>query len=191
MNRYMLLALLTLLPARAAAQTPLTPVTGRAVFAQSGKETMPMGMIDEAALAPQLYARRQFPPELWAQEKACLVGLGKRVDLVGLPPEILVVPAVRTIRVHDLTVDSLFYANDSTFTGVVWQAPTVAVSLVRSNFIVITAQYQANQYVLRHEALHFMLWRERLAPLGHPEAYFRPCDVEFEPGIVPLALGVK
>lgn len=190
-KRYMLLALLTLLPARAAAQTPLPPVTGRAIFAQSGRQTMPMGMIDEANLSPELYARHQFPPEFWAQEKACLVALGKRVDKVGTPPDILVIPAVRTIRVHDITVDSLLYAEDSTYAGENWEAPTVAVSLVHTNFIVITAQYQANPYVLRHEALHFMLWRQRLAPMGHPRAYFGPCDIDYEPGVVPLALGAK
>jgi len=87
----------------------------------------------------------------------------------------LVVPVARTMRVRDMTLDSLNYASDSTFAGTHFSAPTVAYSLVRSNALLVVERYRANVPVLRHEALHFIIWRS-LRLYGHPEEFFMPCD---------------
>ena len=147
----------------------------------TGPEAMPQMLIDESSLVPERFQRVPFPAKLWAQEKACLAGLGKNTNRVGAPPDILVIPSVRTIRVRDMTVDSMLYAEDSTFAGEHWSSPTIGYSLVRSNVILMIAPVADNPYVLRHEALHFMLWRQGLVPLGHPKEYFLPCDAEFNP----------
>lgn len=182
MRSHIILAL-ALLPASLAAQAAPALEMGRPVFATSGVETMPMMLIDESAMTPERFERHAFPLKLWGQEMRCLhdsLGI-KDVSGVGLPPTIVVIPAVRTIRVRQLTVDSMLYAEDSTYAGQHWDSPTVATAIIRSNFIVVTEPYRANPYVLRHEALHFMLWRLKLVPLGHPRKYFGPCDVRFEP----------
>ena len=54
-------------------------------------------------------------------------------------------------------------------------APTVAYSLVRSNALLVVERYRENVPVLRHEALHFIIWRA-FKRYGHPEEFFMPCD---------------
>lgn len=157
-------------------------------FAVSGKETMPLMMIDEAALEPNAFVGLPYPKQYWEQEKSCLATLlAGNADVsidtskAGDPPEILVVPAARTFRVHSTTVDSLLYADDSTFKGEHWEPPTIGYALIAENAILVTEPYILNPYVLRHEALHFLLWRLNLAKLGHPKEFFGPCDYYFEP----------
>ena len=183
MKSFILATLLLVVPALAQAQGATPPRMNRPSFAQTGKETMPMMLVDEAALGSQRFTHLAYPMHLWEQEKTCLTRLGVKPRNIGAPPVILVIPAARTIRVHDMTVDSMAYAEDSTFMGEVWPKPTVAYALVRSNFILVTEEYQKNPYVLRHEALHFMLWRLKLAPLGHPKEFFEPCDVHYDPSL--------
>jgi hypothetical protein len=158
-------------------------------FATTGKETMPMMMIDESALDLSRFVRLPYPVKYWEQEKKCLADLlvgNADVTLdwskAGSPPDILVVPAVRTFRVHSTTVDSLLLADDSSFTGEHWEPPTIGYSMIAENVILVTEPIMANPYVLRHEALHFLLWRLKLASLGHPKEYFGPCDYYFDPG---------
>ena len=175
-----IILLLALLPAPLAAQVQLE--MGRPNFATSGREVMPMMLIDEAVLPAQRFVQLSFPRKYWEQEKACLANLlGKPVGDVGVPPTILVAPAVRTIRVRQMALDSMMYAADSTFAGEHWDPPTIGEALIHSNIIFVTETFQANPYVLRHEALHFLLWRLKLAPLGHPVEFFGPCDAYFDP----------
>jgi hypothetical protein len=179
--KHLLLLFLAVSPL-AAQQPEPQQVSSRPAFATSGVETMPMMLIDEAALSPARFKQLPYPQFYWEQEKACLSSLlGKDVPDVGAPPTIIVIPAVRTIRVHQMVLDSMAYASDSTFKGEIWDPPTIAEAVINSNFIVVTEPFQANPYVLRHEALHFLLWRLKLAPLGHPKEYFEPCDVNFNP----------
>jgi hypothetical protein len=176
-----LLALVVLFPALAGAQAPVVYRTGRPSFALMGRESMPMMIVDEAALGAGRFERLTLPPKYWTQMKACVAGLGLPTNKAGAPPEILVVPVARTFRMHDMTVDSLMAADDSTFYGEHWSAPTIGYALMRSGVIVITAEYQKNPYVLRHEALHFILWRQ-FGVLGHPIEFFGPCDELYEGG---------
>ena len=178
-----LVALLLLLPAPLAAQTraasPIPVHAGRWVFATKGPEMMPQMSIDELALAPERYASTPLPAQVWADMKACAAKHGVDVRKAGAPPQVLVVPVARTIRVHDLTVDSLMYATDENFVGEKWSAPTVGYSLVRSGYVLVTDEYRENVYLFRHEALHFILWRAEKV-LSHPESLFGPCDKAYE-----------
>lgn len=181
MRSLLLATLLALAPVIVQAQAPRIPLeNGRPAFATMGRETMPMMWIDEAALALDRFERIPFPAARWAEEKACLARLGARVDKVGAPPDIVVIPAVRTFRVHDMTIDSIIRADDSTWTGEFWDHPTIGYSLVRTGVILMAATYRANPYVLRHEALHFMLWRQ-YRKLAHPKEFFEPCDAHYDP----------
>lgn len=187
MRLFLFAILLVGIPQLAACQSKIPQRFDRPSFATTGKETMPMMLVDEAALAPERFEHHAYPFAQWIEEKGCLANLTglspAEMEKVGQPPELLVIPAVRTIRVHSLTVDSLLYADDSTHSGETWEPPTVAVALIHSNFIVITEEYRLNPYVLRHEALHFMLWRLGLAPLGHPREFFEPCDAHYDPAL--------
>ena len=117
-----------------------------------------------------------FPKKPWEEAKACVERLSMPPShLSGKPPSMLVVPVARTIRVRDMTLDSLNHASDSTFSGTRFSAPTVAYSLVRSNALLGGGAVSGNVPVLRHEALHFILWRS-LKLYGHPEKFFMPCD---------------
>lgn len=180
MKHFALLAILAL-PLQLAAQSPEPLQMGRPTFATSGREMMPQMLIDEATITVDRFAQQAYPPALWAQEKSCLAGLGIDVRKAGAPPTVIVIPAVRTIRVRQITLDSMWYAQDSTFAGEHWDPPTIAEAVIHSNFIVVTAPFRLNPYVLRHEALHFLLWRLKLAPLGHPVEFFGPCDAYFDP----------
>lgn len=163
-----------------AAQVELPLQMDRPNFATTGREAMPQMLIDEGSLFTGVFRVLPYPAKYWEQEKACVAAtLGRRIADVGAPPSILVIPAVRTIRVRQFVLDSMLYAEGKI--GEYWDAPTIAVAMIHSNYIIITAPFQANPYVLRHEALHFILWRLRLAPLGHPKEFFGPCDVNFEP----------
>ena len=166
--------LLLLLPSLASAQAePL--VYDRPIAAMLGSATLPMMVIDENTLAGGLFVRMPFPEEPWAEAKACVERLSPRHAPIGEAPSMLVVPVARTIRVRDMTLDSLNAASDSTFAGTHFSAPTVAYSLVRSNALLVVERYQANVPLLRHEALHFILWRS-LRLYGHPDKFFMPCD---------------
>jgi hypothetical protein len=48
-------------------------------------------------------------------------------------------------------------------------------SLVRSNALLVVERYRENVPVLRHEALHFIIWRA-FKRYGHPDEFFMPCD---------------
>ena len=177
-----LLPLSLLLPAVLAAQQPEAGLRyERPTFATGGKETMPQMLIDEQILSAERFARIPFPMQQWTQEMACLMEHGLPVDKVGTPPDIIVIPGARTIKVNDLTADSMAYAEDSTFMGEAWSPVTIAYALIKSNVIVMVSEWRANPYVLRHEALHFMLWREGLAHLGHPPEFFNACDRDYDP----------
>jgi hypothetical protein len=168
--------LLLLLPSLAHAQSEAL-VYDRPMADMLGSTTLPMMLIDENTLAGGLFVTRPFPVKPWEEAKACVEALSKGLARapVGEAPPILVVPVARTIRVRDMTLDSLDYASDSTFGGTHFSAPTVAYSLVRSNALLVVERYRENVPVLRHEALHFILWRS-LGLYGHPERFFMPCD---------------
>jgi hypothetical protein len=168
--------LLLLLSSLVSAQTEAL-VYDRPMVDMVGPATLPMMLIDENTLAGGLFVTMPFPDKPWEEAKACVEALSKRLALapIGEAPPILVVPVARTIRVRDMTLDSLDYASDSTFTGTHFSAPTVAYSLVRSNALLVVERYRENVPVLRHEALHFIIWRS-LKLYGHPEKFFMPCD---------------
>ena len=167
---------LLLLPSLVSAQTEAL-VYDRPMVDMLGSTTLPMMLIDENRLAGGLFVTMPFPDKPWEEAKACVEALSKGFvpAPVGEAPRMLVVPVARTIRVRDMTLDSLDYASDSTFGGAHFSAPTVAYSLVRSNAVVVVERYRENVPVLRHEALHFILWRT-LQLYGHPEEFFMPCD---------------
>jgi hypothetical protein len=166
--------LLLLFPCLASAQAePL--VYDRPMADMLGSATLPMMVIDENTLAGALFVRMPFPEKPWEEAKACVEGLTTLPTPIGEAPSMLVVPVARTMRVRDMTLDSLNYASDSTFAGAHFSAPTVAYSLVRSNALLVVERYRANVPVLRHEALHFIIWRS-LRLYGHPEEFFMPCD---------------
>jgi hypothetical protein len=168
--------LLLLLPSLALAQSEAL-VYDRPMVDMLGSTTLPMMLIDENTLAGGLFMTMPFPVKPWREAKACVETLSKGSALapVGEAPLILVVPVARTIRVRDMTLDSLDHASDSTFGGTHFSVPTVAYSLVRSNALLVVERYRENVPVLRHEALHFILWRA-LRLYGHPEKFFMPCD---------------
>ena len=134
-----------------------------------GSATLPMMLIDENTLTGGLFETALFPTKPWEEAKACVAKVSKSLEFVGEPPSILVVPVARTLRVRDMTLDSLNHASMQ------FSAPTVAYSLVRSNALVVVERYRANLPILRHEAIHFIIWR-LLRLYGHPEEYFMPCD---------------
>lgn len=178
--RASLLAALLLLPSLVVAQVPETPQFGRPDFAVTGRETMPQFLLDEAALAHDRFERIELPAVFWEEMRACLATTTNLpTPNAGERPTILVIPVARTFRVHDMTIDSLNYADDSTYKGENWSSPTVGYALVRTNVILLASRFRANKYVLRHEALHFLLWREKQI-LGHPKEYFGPCDEYYE-----------
>ena len=168
--------LLLLLPCLVSAQTEAL-VYDRPMVDMLGSTTLPMMLIDENRLASGLFVTMPFPVKPWEEAKACVEALSKGFALapIGEAPPMLVVPVARTIRVRDMTLDSLDYASNSTFAGTHFSTPTVAYSLVRSNALVVVERYRENVPVLRHEALHFTLWRS-LKLYGHPEEFFMPCD---------------
>jgi hypothetical protein len=167
---------LLLLPSMVAAQTEAL-VYDRPMVDMLGSTTLPMMLIDENTLAGGLFVTLPFPVKPWEEAKACVQArsTGMALGPVGEVPRMLVVPVARTIRVRDLTLDSLDSASDSSFGGTHFSAPTVAYSLVRSNALLVVERYQENVPLLRHEALHFILWRS-LRLYGHPEEFFMPCD---------------
>jgi hypothetical protein len=166
--------LLVLLPTLGSAQTEAL-VYDRPMADMLGSATLPMMVIDENTLAGGLFLTMPFPEKPWEEAKACVEALGFALAPIGEAPTMLVVPVARTIRVRDITLDSLNYASDSTFTGTHFSAPTVAYSLVRSNALLVVERYRENVPVLRHEALHFIIWRS-FKRYGHPEEFFMPCD---------------
>lgn len=151
---------------------------GRPGFAVMGQGIFPMMMIDEGNLRLERLERIPLPRTYWNQMQGCLakLGLGKNP---GEPPAVYLVPVAQTFRVHDMTIDSLLYAEDSTFKGITVSPPTIGYSLIHTNVIILAERYRANKYVLRHEALHFLLWRNGVT-LGHPPEYFGPCDRDYE-----------
>jgi hypothetical protein len=140
---------------------------------------MPQMLIDEAALGEYRFDSFVLPIRYWTEMVECVDALGYDVTAVGMPPRVLVAPAVRTIRVHDMTIDSLNYAGDSTHMGEEWSAPTIGFAMVRSNVVIVTEEYRINKYLLRHEALHHIMWRiER--QLNHDPLVFLPCGDHYE-----------
>jgi hypothetical protein len=173
------LFLLAILPGLVHAQVPVPAHTGRPAFATRGAATMPMMYVDEASLPLERFEMFPLPLQYWREMLACAKTQGYDVSRAGLPPMVLVIPAVRTIRVHDMAFDSLLYANDSTFMGEHWAAPTVGYALTRLGVILTTEAYKHNKYTLRHEALHFILIRGNQS-WGHPNKAYVPCDKLYE-----------
>ncbi len=175
-----LLALLLAVTAPLAAQKPAPEslLMSRPGFAVMGQGVFPMMMVDEGNLRLERLERIQFPRKYWDEMQVCLAKLGKAKP-AGEPPAVYLIPVAQTFRVHDLTLDSLMYAGDSTFKGIVVGPPTIGYSLIHTNVIILAERYRANKYVLRHEALHFLLWRNGVI-LGHPVEYFGPCDRDYE-----------
>lgn len=134
----------------------------------------PMAYIDEATLP--LYPLAPYPLWAWQDARACLVEHGyiPRSAKVQMP-ELRVVPWANTFRVHDLTIDSLARSMDTTSMGSGFGAPTIGYSLLHSDVVIITSAYATNLRVLRHEAIHFWLWRTKKL-LGHPDPQFQVCD---------------
>ena len=134
----------------------------------------PMMLLDERALPEGLLITAEFPRDVWLAARDCLRAQGVRV-VTTEPPKLLIVPIVRTFRIRDMTLDSLEYLNKPGVGGANFSAPTTAYSLVRSDRIVVVERYRENPFVLRHEALHFMLWRS-LKIIYHDEKYFPACN---------------
>lgn len=145
-----------------------------------GKDIFPMMYIDEAVLSLATFPEIDFPQDVFDETRACLVQQG--LSLRDVPaPRMLFVPAAHTIRVADLTLDSLIALKDSTAILGRFQNPTIAYTLERSGVILVTERAAHNRGVLRHEAIHWLLWygvpeAQRGQLYGHPPQYFYPCD---------------
>lgn len=140
----------------------------------------PMMLIDERELEAQLYQTLPFPAKAWNEAVRCVATVAEARGLklklpIGDPPPMLIVPVARTIRVVDMTLDSLLYAEDSVRVESHYLSPTIAYALVHTNAVLVVERYQANIPVLRHEAIHFIIWRS-LQMYGHPDEFFYPCD---------------
>lgn len=151
----------------------------RPVVDYTGAGAFPMMVLEERTLQPRLFEHIPFPATPWAQAMSCLSAHGVDTAGAGPAPELLVVPVARTIRVADMTRDSLEYARDSTRMGSAFAAPTIAYSLVRTGVVLVVERYSANVPLLRHEALHFILWRARKL-YGHPGEFYWPCDRAYQ-----------
>ncbi len=145
----------------------------------TGREAYPMLYVDEGTATTAFTETMPFLPRAWDEALTCLADQGV-VGYIGnaelAPPEMRIVPsAARTIRVRDELLDSLNYAEDSTFVGSRFSAPTIAYALIRSKAVLVADRYKANVPLLRHEAIHFIVW-ESTREYGHPPKYFDPCD---------------
>lgn len=138
----------------------------------------PLLAIDEGTMNPAAFKVQVFPLKPWNEAQACLALQGVPIDTMPLPALLVVPPIVNSIRLTDVTGDSLNHGSQG------FSAPTVGYTFVHSNAIVIVARYEAHDTLLRHEAIHKILW-DTLRLFGHTveinEKYFRPCDREYRP----------
>jgi hypothetical protein len=141
-----------------------------------GRSAYPMLFVDEENLGGSRLTLSPFPEDAWREAASCLVEQGVTLPTPLHMPWLAVVPMARTIRVRDLTKDSLLVAEHDT-SGVLgrFQAPTIAYALLHSNIVLVTESGSRHHSTLRHEALHFILWRAR-SIYGHPMEFFTPCD---------------
>jgi hypothetical protein len=181
--RTLVLAVVVLFPSLAGAQevayTPAPLIDSRPQAAVM-KSPFPMTMIDEGVF------RRgwdlSYPKLPWNQAMTCLAHMGVPMSKMGSAPSITVVPYVQTFRVRDLTLDSLLMENDTTAMPGAFSAPAIGYTLLRSNVVLVTEPYRENTIMLRHEAIHVILWRV-LRLYGHvPQTvpYFMKCDTYYK-----------
>lgn len=158
------------------------PVRAQSVVGNPlGADMFPMVMIDGYRINLQEYPTITFPEEPWQEAKACLVAQGVAVPPDAAKPALRVVPLAHTIQISDPTLDSLIGLTDTTRVLGRFQGPTPAYTLVRENTVLVVSGWTGNRGLLRHEALHSLLWQsgspeDRRASYGHPARYFQPCD---------------
>jgi len=139
-----------------------------------GRSAFPMMLIDEEQLGPM--TTDTFPQLPWLEATRCLSSIGWEIPSDLRRPGLVVVPFARTFRVHDVTRDSLLAAvGDTSVELGRFTAPTIGYALLHSNVVLVTEKGSRLTSTLRHEALHFILWR--LGSIyGHPTEFFDPCD---------------
>jgi hypothetical protein len=160
-----------------------------------GRDVYPIMEIDEEILHPSDFPMVTFPNAVWEEARACFIEQLKHQPdasrliadaLRAQKPDLRIVPGAHTIRLRDMTLDSLLAIRDTEYLSR-FQNPTPAYALVRENLVLVVSQWSGFTGVLRHEALHSLLWqtgdaRFKYANFGHPAWVFQPCD---------LALSVK
>jgi hypothetical protein len=149
--------LLTLFPVLAKAQGVL------------GAPMYPMLYVDEAELAPATFTTLTYPAAPWNDARACLVTMGYKVPQVRTPDLVVIPKGIATFRTGDMLRDSLF--PDATH----WTSPTIGYALIKTHRVLIADRYKDSFKVLRHEALHILLWAADRT-YGHPEKVFIMCD---------------
>ncbi len=151
-----------------------------------GKDIFPMMYIDESVVGLATFESQAFPQEPFEEALACLEAAGAPIVLHRpRPPQLWIVPTAHTLRVVDMTLDSLVALRDTTALLGRFQNPVQAYTLVRSGVVLATTRAASNRGILRHEAIHWLLWYavpvEKRADLyWHPPQYFRRCDWEYQ-----------
>jgi len=130
-------------------------------------------MIDEAAL-PAMDSI-EYSPRPWLEALQCLAENGVPVDSSAGPPPLYVVDStMKRIQVRDLTLDSLDHRERG------FSDPTEAYTLQHTHRVIVVARYAHNIPLLRHEAIHWILWHAKWdrqdETFGHPPEWFGPCD---------------
>lgn len=147
----------------------------------------PMVLIDEEGLMPSDFPLVTFPDSAWQATKACAAAQG--IDTAGAEkPTLRIVASAHSIRVHDLTIDSLVTATAPETTAVKFigkfTAPTIAYTLLRRNLVLVVPSVASNVQTLMHESMHALLWNARKEPRvaemwatgdWHPAFAFEPC----------------
>jgi hypothetical protein len=179
--RFALLALLALLAAAPLqAQTGLlSPLSapGFPIHQRPGIDLDgPVAMIDEDSLQPM--TQIEYPARAWLEAEFCLEQQGVPVDFQAPQPPLFVVDSLAAaIRVHDITLDSLDGPSGFSY-------PTDAYTLAHSGRVIVVKRYAHNIPLLRHEAIHWILWHAKWSrqgeTYGHPPEYFIPCDRYYE-----------
>lgn len=175
---FLLAILLTLFAVPARAQnglytpeaTPGFDTYARPPIEQDG----PTAMIDEYAPLPPM-TQIEYSARAWLEAKQCLAKNAVPFDPEMAPPPLFVVDSsARRLAVRDFTLDSL----DKKANG--FSQVTEAYTMQHSHRVVVVARYAHNIPLLRHEAIHWILWHaswdRQDETFGHPPEWFGPCD---------------
>lgn len=142
------------------------------------EQTGPTVMIDEYAPLPSM-TEIEYSPRPWLEAKQCLAENGVPFDPNMDPPPLFVVDSTALrLAVRDFTLDSLDH-KDNGFSQV-----TEAYTMQHSHRVVVVARYAHNIPLLRHEAIHWILWHaswnRQNETFGHPPEWFVPCDQYYD-----------
>ena len=167
-----------------AAQTAIDPLANARYF--------PMVYVDEASMDTTEFPKVAFDEHDWQTAKACVAAHG--IDTTGAEkPSLRVVPLAHSIRVTDLTVDSIVQLNGTpdSVRGRYqnkFMAPVVAYTFMHRNLVLAVRRAAADSFVRQHEALHALLWHAHTNPWvdslyragdWHPIEIFGPCAPGF------------